>query len=44
MEGFHSDTFKLGDAAIQTGTEMVDDPKPDEGKPAQYPAGDSASG
>lgn len=36
MDKFKSEEYTLGGVAIQTGTEMVDDQKPDEGKPAQF--------
>ena len=36
MEKFTSEEFTLGEVAVQTGTEMVDDQKPEEGKPAQF--------
>ncbi|MCA9777033.1 MAG: protein translocase subunit SecF [Candidatus Eremiobacteraeota bacterium] len=36
MDKFKSDEVTLSGIAIQTGTEMVDDQKPDEGKPAKF--------
>ena len=33
---FNSEEFKLGSVQIKTGTGMVEDQKPDEGKPAQF--------
>lgn len=36
MAKFSSPQFKVGSAAVQTGTELVTDPVPEEGKPDKY--------
>lgn len=36
LQKFHSDHFKIGSMLVKTGTGMVDDPKPEEGKPTKF--------